>query len=148
MRNDEQAPENEEAASAVAADISMVPKDDAVRAWYTTYVERALRSHGYPEENLESQMQKLQQEMQTKEGLELLLWTWQHVDCREQVLIQDDFAVYFGIPMWELIHALEAAEATQECAVHDPYMATESCDNGEPDNRAAPGRTRTQYTHS
>ena len=51
--------------------------------------------------------------------------------------------------MWELIHALEAAEATQECAVHDPYVAAESCDNGEPDNRAAPaGRDPNTHINS
>ena len=83
----------------------------------------------------------VQQEMQSKDGLELLLWTWQHVDCREQVLIQDDFASFFGIPMWELIHALEEAEAKQECAVDDPYMEADAdtTNNAESINKASTG---------
>ena len=122
MRHDDCESEGNGSAPDIPVDAEMVPKDDAIRDWYRTYVERALRNYEYPADSREKIISEAQWEMQNRTGLELLLWTWRHVDCREQVHIQDDFASSFGIPMWELIHALEAAEAKQECAVEDPYM--------------------------
>ena len=122
MRHDDCESEKNGSAPDIPFDAEMVPKDDAIRDWYRTYVERALRNYEYPSDSREKIISEAQWEMQNRTGLELLLWTWRHVDCREQVHIQDDFASSFGIPMWELIHALEAAEAKQECAVEDPYM--------------------------
>ena len=44
--------------------------------------------------------------------------------------------------MWELIHALEAAEAKQECAVDDPYMDADADQRNrtETNDKAATGR--------